>query len=109
MTASEGLQPYGRAERRAGTSPAPQAGRILIVHNDPARVAALSAAAWRDDAASLIAVPVPSRSHVNGTIEVVGVKTRRSTEWEIALAQVVAAQVGGRLRDDLIFGADAVA
>jgi len=109
VAAAEGLQPEAGAERaRAGIS-ASDAGRILIVHNDPARVAAASAARWCDQAASLITVPVRLGSHIEGTVEAVGVKTRRSTEWEIALVQVVASQIAGRLRDQAVFNADAVA
>jgi PAS domain S-box-containing protein len=109
FAASDGLKPDTAGERRQGEVRPLQAGRILIVQNDPARVQAASAAGWCDEASSLIAVPIVSGSRVEGTVEAVRLKSRRSTEWEIALVQVVAAQIAGRLQNESMFGADAVA
>lgn len=109
LTATDGLKPDIAAERRPVEGRTPQAGRILIVQNDPARVDAASAAGWCEEASSLIAVPIVSGSHIEGTIEAVRIKARGATEWEIALVQVVAAQLAGRLQNDTMFGADAVA
>jgi GAF domain-containing protein len=109
FTATDGLKPEFAAERRQSEGRPPPPGRILIVHNDAARVRAASVAGWCDDASSLIAVPIVSGSHAEGTIEAVRIKARRSTEWEIALVQVVAAQLAGRLQNAAMFGADAVA
>lgn len=109
LTATEGLKPDIAAERRPVEGRTPQAGRILLVQNDPARVDAASAAGWCEEASSLIAVPIVSGSHIEGTIEAVRIKARGATEWEIALVQVVAAQLAGRLQNDTMFGADAVA
>jgi PAS domain S-box-containing protein len=109
VSATDGLAADSTAERRPGEGWTPQPGRILIVHNDPARVEAASIAGWRDEPVSLIAVPVVAGSHVEATIEAVRLKARRSTEWEIALVQVVAAQIAGRLQSESMFGADAVA
>jgi len=108
VSATDGLAADSTAERRPGEGWTPQPGRILIVHNDPARVEAASIAGWRAEPVSLIAVPVVAGSHVEGTIEAVRLKARRSTEWEIALVQVVAAQIAGRLQSESMFGADAV-
>ncbi len=108
FAATDGLKPDA-AEWRTADGRAPQAARILIVHNDPERVSAASAAGWGGEASSLIAVPIVAGSHVEGTIEAVRLKARRSTEWEIALVQVVAAQIAGRLQDASMFGTDAVA
>jgi PAS domain S-box-containing protein len=109
FTASEGLKPEFAVERRQSDGWPPQPGRILIVHNDAARVRAASVAGWCEEASSLIAVPIVSGSHAEGTIEAVRIKARRSSEWEIALVQVVAAQLAGRLQNASMFGADAVA
>lgn len=109
VTATEGLEPEDVTDRWPPDSRALQSGRILVVHNDSARVAAVSGARWPGEPSSLIVVPVISGSRVEGTIEVVGVKPRRSTEWEIALAQVVAAQIAARLHRDNMLDADAVA
>jgi GAF domain-containing protein len=47
----------------------------------------------------LLSVPVVYAADVEGTIEVVDRRGRRSTEWEIALLQVVAARVAGLAHD----------
>lgn len=109
VIATEGLEPEDVTDRWPTDSRALQSGRILVVHNDSARVAAMSGARWPGEASSLIVVPVISGARVEGTIEVAGVKPRRSTEWEIALAQVVAAQIAARLQRDNMLDADAVA
>lgn len=109
VVATEALEPQDVTDRwPPDYRPSPD-DRILVIHNDPARVAAVSGANWPSDVSSLIVVPVMLGSRVEGTIEVVGVKPRRSTEWEIAVAQVVAAQVAARLQHDNLLDADAVA
>ena len=110
VIATEGLEPADVTDRwPPPDTRALQGGRILVVHNDPARVAVESGARWPGEASSLAIVPVISGSRFEGTIEVVGVKPRRSTEWEIALAQVAAAQIAARLQRDNLLDADAVA
>jgi PAS domain S-box-containing protein len=109
VAAPDGLAPDGATERRPADARAHHTNRIRIVHNDPGGVAAASTAGWPDQASSLIAVPVVTGSDVQGTIEVVDLSPRRSTEWEIALVQVVAAQIAGRLQSENLLGADAVA
>jgi GAF domain-containing protein len=64
---------------------------------------------WPETVTSLIAVPVVSGGTIEGAIEVVGLRSRRSTEWEIALVQVVAARIAGRMQDESYLDAGAVA
>jgi len=109
VVATWGLEPQDLTDRWPPDYSPSQDERILVIHNDPARVAAVSGANWPSEVSSLIVVPVMLGSRVEGTIEVVGVKPRRSTEWEIAVAQVVAAQVAARLQHDNVLDADAVA
>ncbi len=99
LSLSDTLAAQGTADRRQNDARAPQ-DRVLMIHNDPARVAAASLVSWPETVSSLIAVPVLSGGVVEGAIEVVGLRSRRSTEWEIALVQVAAARIAGRLKDE---------
>jgi PAS domain-containing protein len=109
VSLNESLLAQGAAERRQNDARTPQDDRILVIQNDAARVAAMSLVNWPETVSSLIAVPVVSGGTIEGTIEVVGMRSRRSTEWEIALVQVVAARVAGRLQDESYLDAGAVA
>jgi GAF domain-containing protein len=83
--------------------------RTLVIQNDPARVAELSLAGWPETVSSMIAVPVMYAGRVEGAIEVVGLRGRRSTEWEIAVIQVVAGRFAGRTLGERYVRTDAVA
>ncbi len=109
VSVNERLEAQGGAERRQNDARTPQDERILVIQNDPARVAALSLVNWPETVSSLIAVPILAGGVVEGAIEVVGLRSRRSTEWEIALVQVVAARIAGRLQDESYLDANAVA
>jgi len=109
VVATEALEPRDVTDRWPPDYRPLQGDRILVIHNDPERVAAVSGAKWPSEVSSLIVVPVILGSRAEGTIEVVGVKPRRSTEWEIAVAQVVAAQVAARLQRENVVDTDAVA
>ena len=74
--------------------------RTVMIHNDPAAVAEMSAAVWPDDVSSLIAVPLVRAGSTTAVLEVVNRTGRRATEWEIALVQVVAARMAGFLEDE---------
>jgi PAS domain S-box-containing protein len=92
VAATDGLQPQGPERPSAARGLAD--GRVLLIQNDRPRVAELTGVGWPDTVSSLIAVPVLCGGRLEGVIEVVDVRGRRSTEWEIALIQVVAARVG---------------
>jgi len=105
--AAEGLQCLRGSQRPLAEPRIDQPDRALIVHNDAASVLQLSAVQWPEGVSSLISVPVVSAGSRQAVIEVVSTRRRHSTEWEIALVQVVAARIAGLLRDDPYAGADA--
>jgi len=72
----------------------------MMIHNDPAAVAEVSAAVWPDDVSSLIAAPLVRAGSTTAVLEVVNRTGRRATEWEIALVQVVAARMAGFLEHE---------
>jgi PAS domain S-box-containing protein len=105
VAATQGLQPIPATERPDRMSD----HRTLVIQNDPARVAELSLAGWPETVSSMIAVPVMYAGRVEGAIEVVGLRGRRSTEWEIAVIQVVAGRFAGRTLGERYVRTDAVA
>jgi PAS domain S-box-containing protein len=107
--ASRGVQCQSGLDRPRGVMRSHQSGRTLLIHNDAARVAEMSAGQWPDGISSLIAVPVVQGGITQAVIEVVNVRGRRATEWEIALVQVVAARIAGLVRHESYADAGAVA
>jgi PAS domain S-box-containing protein len=107
VAASEGLRPDA-PERRSEADRLPD-HRTLLIQNDPARVAEMSLAGWPETVSSLIAVPVMYAGQVEGAIEVVGLRGRRWTEWEIAVIQVVAGRFAGRTLGERYLRTGAVA
>ena len=85
----EGLHPDGLRDGPLPESYGQAPARITVVQNDAERVAEQSLLGWPAATTSLIAVPVVHAGQVEGTIEVADRRGRRSTEWEIALLQVV--------------------
>jgi len=75
-------------------------GRTMLIHNDAAKVSEMSAVRWPDDVSSMIAVPVVRAGATQAVIEVVNLRGRFATDWELALIQVVAARLGGLIRED---------
>ena len=71
----------------------------MLIQNDRERVSERSLLRWPAEVGSLIAVPVVHAGDIVGSLEVVDVKARRSTEWEIALIQVAAARIAALARD----------
>jgi hypothetical protein len=107
--ASGGLQCQRGNQRSLVELRDTHAGRILMIHNDPSAVAEVSEAVWPRDVSSLIAVPVVRAGSKQAVLEVVNQTGRRATEWEIALAQVVAARIAGFLQDERYAESGAVA
>jgi hypothetical protein len=93
LCASEGLQSQ-RVNQRSGAA---DRVRTVMIHNDAAAVAEVSAAVWPDDVSSLIAVPLVRAGSTSAVLEVVNRTVRRASEWEIALVQVVASRIAGFL------------
>jgi PAS domain S-box-containing protein len=104
-----GVQCAGGVNRHRAESRSQQSARTLLIHNDGLRVAEMSVVEWPEGVSSLIAVPVVRAGITQAVIEVVNMRGRRSTEWEIALVQVVAARIAGLVRDDAYADAGAVA
>jgi PAS domain-containing protein len=88
VVAARGLQPAAGSARGEGVRLTP--GRVEMVHNDPARVEQLSALGWSEQVVSLLAVPVVHDGEVRSTIEVVSQRSRQVSDWDVALARVVA-------------------
>jgi len=99
ICASEGLQ-CRRVHQRPGAAVTSDTARTVMIHNDSAAVAEVSAAVWPDEVSSLIAVPLVRAGSTTAVLEVANRTGRRATEWEIALVQVVAARMAGFLGAD---------
>jgi hypothetical protein len=65
-------------------------GRVALVHNDAARVAQLSALAWPPTVSSIMVVPVCHAGQAGFRLEVVNERRAPATEWDLALARIVA-------------------
>lgn len=94
--APEGLQPdperiHGDLTKRGH--------RTQLIHNDPERVSEMTTVGWPEDVRSLIAVPIVRAGETEGMIEVAYLHGRRSTEWEIALIQMVAVRAVSLLQE----------
>jgi PAS domain S-box-containing protein len=88
VLAARGVQPAGARVGADTLHVVP--GRAAVVHNDPARVQQLSLLRWPSDVASMLVVPVVHDGRVLSTIEVVSVRPRQVSEWDVALARVAA-------------------
>ena len=88
IVTARGLQPTAgpfRSERRQLAS-----GRVAVVHNDPARVEQVSGLRWPSGVTSLLVVPVVRNGQAWSTIEVANERPRHVSDWDVALARVVA-------------------
>jgi PAS domain S-box-containing protein len=65
-------------------------GRVVLVHNDGARVAQVSALSWPATVSSIVIVPVCQMGSVAFRMEIVNERRARATEWDLALGRVVA-------------------
>ena len=99
LSSSSGLRPDGLRDERAIDTLTGSGSRIVLIQNDRERVSERSLLRWPAEVGSLIAVPVVHAGDIVGSLEVVDVKARRSTEWEIALIQVAAARIAALARD----------
>lgn len=99
LVAASGMQPTGSAPG-GGENPPLTPGRVALVHNDPARVEQLSALCWPGDVSSLMIVPVVHDGHVWSTVEVVSERSRRASDWDVALARIVADRLAAVVAQD---------
>jgi len=109
FAAAGGLAPLGAVQRPRPDARDYAARRTNLVHNDAARVAEVSLCGWSSDVASLISVPVVQAGRLRLIVEVANRRGRLSTEWELALIQVVAERAAGWIRQEPIFDTGAVA
>jgi hypothetical protein len=100
FSASDGVAPLGTVKRTPAEFREYQTRRTSLVHNDPSRVADDSLCGWPPDVTSLISVPVFQRGRLQLVVEVANCHGRRSTEWELALIQVVAERAAGLIRPE---------
>jgi PAS domain S-box-containing protein len=85
-------------------------GRVALVHNDAARVAQVSAVTWSDAVSSLMVVPVCDTGEAAFKIELVYERRAPATEWDLALARIVADRLAQAVARQLTAAsADAVA
>jgi PAS domain S-box-containing protein len=90
VVSGAGLRPTQvRAPGSAATSGTAD-GRVALVHNDAARVAQLSALAWPPTVSSIMVVPVCHTGQAGFRLEVVNERRAPATEWDLALARIVA-------------------
>jgi hypothetical protein len=90
----KGARPTGSREPLADGY---RIGRAMLIHNDARRVADASLCRWPEAVTSLISVPAVRGGHLQLVVEVANYTPRRSTEWELALIQVVAERAAGLL------------
>lgn len=105
FSATGGIRLLETGRRRPSELAHYQTGRTALVHNDAARVINTSLCHWPEEVTSLTAVPVVYAGRLQVVVEVANIRARRSTEWELALVQVVAERAAGLLREDTYAGA----
>jgi PAS domain S-box-containing protein len=85
-----GLRPAHAGPPGAAVSNGVAEGRVALVHNDAARVVQVSALTWSPTVSSIMVVPVCHIGQAGFRIEVVNERRAPSTEWDLALARIVA-------------------
>ena len=100
FSSQSGIDPIGIVRRGPGDLFDFQVRRTTLVHNDASRVADVSLCGWPGEVTSLIAVPIVQNGQLQLVVEVANRHGRRSTEWELALIQVVAERANGLLRQE---------
>jgi hypothetical protein len=90
LVAAAGLRPgegvgTGVAAGGMGTD-----NRVAMIHNDPARVAQVSALKWSPTVSSILVVPVCQSGSVAFRLELVNERRAPASEWDLALARIVA-------------------
>lgn len=110
IVASAGLRPAGVGKSGGPMSTGTGDSRVALVHNDAARVAQVSALQWPPTVSSLLVVPVRHAGPMAFRLEVVNERRAPATEWDLALARIVADRLASaRLLHTPVDSADAVA
>ena len=97
VVATAGLQPVASGKPGAPASAAAGDSRVALVHNDAARVAQVSALQWPPTVSSILVVPVRHSGPVAFRIEVVNERRALATEWDLALARIVAERLAAAM------------
>ena len=90
VVSGAGLRPTQVRAPGAAATTGTSDGRVALVHNDAARVAQLSALAWPPTVSSIMVVPVCHAGQAGFRLEVVNERRAPATEWDLALARIVA-------------------
>jgi PAS domain S-box-containing protein len=97
VVAAAGLQPVANGKSVAPASGVTGDGRVALVHNDAARVAQVSALQWPPTVSSILVVPVRHSGPVAFRIEVVNERRAPASEWDLALARIVAERLAAAM------------
>jgi len=90
VVAAAGLRP-GEGVGLGGAASAGTAdNRVALIHNDPTRVAQVSAVKWPPTVSSILVVPVCQSGSVAFRLELVNERRAAASEWDLALARIVA-------------------
>lgn len=84
-------------------------GRVALVHNDPSRVAQVSALVWPPSVSSIMVVPVWQTGPAAFRMEIVNERRAPATEWDLALARIVADRLAQAMAHVAADSANAVA
>jgi PAS domain S-box-containing protein len=84
-------------------------GRVALVHNDPSRVAQVSALTWPASVSSIMVVPVWQTGPATFRMEIVNERRAPATEWDLALARIVADRLAQAMAHMAADSANAVA
>jgi PAS domain S-box-containing protein len=89
LVAAAGLRPGEGAGTGAAAS-GMRDNRVALIHNDPARVAQVSALKWSPTVSSIVVVPVCQSGSMAFRLELVNERRAPASEWDLALARIVA-------------------
>lgn len=98
VVAAAGLRPLGGGMSGPSANTGTGDNRVALVHNDPVRVAQVSALQWPPTVSSIVVVPVCQTGSISFRIEVVNERRAPATEWDLALARIVADRLASAMR-----------
>jgi PAS domain S-box-containing protein len=90
VVAAAGLRPGESGAMSASASAFVADNRVALIHNDPARVAQVSAVKWSPTVSSILVVPVCQSGSIAFRLELVNERRAAASEWDLALARIVA-------------------
>jgi PAS domain S-box-containing protein len=90
VVAAAGLRPGDGVGLGGAASAGTSDNRVALIHNDPTRVAQVSAVKWSPTVSSILVVPVCQSGSIAFRLELVNERRAAATEWDLALARIVA-------------------